>query len=91
MLTSSPRSVARPIAPTDCCDDRTVYTYTVSQKTPHLYNLLQFYIHSSIATIFGTNLAEKVGNQNLQSEKNVKQQYLLQMSPQYGELRPTSG
>ena len=23
--------------------------------------------------------------------KNVKQQYLLQMSPQYGELRPTSG
>jgi len=26
-----------------------------------------------------------------QSEKIVKQQYLLQMSPQYGELRPTSG
>jgi len=26
-----------------------------------------------------------------QSEKNVKQQYALQMSPQYGELRPTSG
>jgi len=24
-------------------------------------------------------------------EKNVKQQYLLQMSPQYGELRPTNG
>jgi len=25
------------------------------------------------------------------SKKLVKQQYLLQMSPQYGELRPTSG
>jgi len=24
-------------------------------------------------------------------KKVVKQQYLLQMSPQYGELRPTSG
>ena len=24
-------------------------------------------------------------------KKHVKQQYLLQMSPQYGELRPTSG
>jgi len=38
--------------------------YTVSQKRPtfHLYNL---YIHGSIATIFGTNVAEKVGNQNI--------------------------
>jgi len=26
-----------------------------------------------------------------QSEKPVKQQYLLQMSPQYGELLPTNG
>jgi len=26
-----------------------------------------------------------------QSEKHVKQQYLIQMSSQYGELRPTSG
>jgi len=26
-----------------------------------------------------------------QSEKLVKQQYVLHMSPQYGELRPTSG
>ena len=25
------------------------------------------------------------------SEKKLKQQYVLQMSPQYGELRPTSG
>jgi len=25
------------------------------------------------------------------SKKNIKQQYVLQMSPQYGELRPTSG
>jgi len=26
-----------------------------------------------------------------QSEKLVKQQYVLQMSPQYGDLRPNSG
>ena len=41
------------------------FIYTVSQKNvPHLtcYNL---YIHSSIATIFGTNVAVKVGNQNV--------------------------
>ena len=38
--------------------------YTASQKTSHLYNLLYFYIHSSIATIFGINVAVKVGNQN---------------------------
>jgi len=36
----------------------------VSKNIPPLtcYNL---YIHSSIATIFGTNVAEKVGNQNI--------------------------
>jgi len=28
---------------------------------------------------------------NRQSERLVKQQHLLHMSPQYGELRPTSG
>jgi len=35
------------------------------KKTSHLYNLYNFYIHSSIETIFGTNVAEKVGNQNI--------------------------
>ena len=27
----------------------------------------------------------------IDNQKNIKQQYLLHMSPQYGELRPTSG
>ena len=43
----------------------TYMIYTVSQKNvPHLtcYNL---YIHRSIATIFGKNVAQKVGNQNI--------------------------
>jgi len=41
-----------------------VQRYTLSQKRPILtcYNL---YIHGSIATIFGKNVAEKVGNQNV--------------------------
>jgi len=36
--------------------------YTVSKNVPPLtcYNI---YIHGSIATMFGTNVAEKVGNQ----------------------------
>jgi len=38
--------------------------YTVSQKRPTFTTCYDFYIHSSIATIFGTNVAEKVGNQN---------------------------
>jgi len=37
------------------CDSKKRSTFTTC------YN---FYIHSSIATIFGTNVAEKVGNQN---------------------------
>jgi len=38
--------------------------YTVSKNVPPLtcYNL---YIHGSIATIFSTNVAEEVGNQNI--------------------------
>jgi len=38
--------------------------YTVSKNVPPLacYNL---YVHGSIATIFGTNVAEKVGKQNV--------------------------
>jgi len=40
--------------------------YTVSQKNvPQLQLAIIFYIHSSITTIFGTNVAEKVGNQNV--------------------------
>jgi len=41
-----------------------VTLYTVSKNVPPLtcYNL---YIHGSTATIFGTNVAEKVGNQNI--------------------------
>jgi len=37
--------------------------YTVSQKSPTFTSCYNFYIHSSIATIFGTNVAEKAGNQ----------------------------
>ena len=40
--------------------------YTVSQKKrPSFTTCYNFYIHSSIATIFGANVAEKVGNQNV--------------------------
>jgi len=40
--------------------------YTVSQKKrPTLTTCYNFYIHSSIATIFGINVAKKVGNQNV--------------------------
>ena len=37
----------------------------VSKKRPTFTTCYNFYIHSSIATIFGTNVAEKVGNQNV--------------------------
>ena len=37
----------------------------VSKKRPTFTTCYNFYIHSSIATIFGTNVAEKVGNQNI--------------------------
>ena len=40
--------------------------YTMSQKKrPTFTTCYNFYIHSSIATIFGTNVAKKVGNQNV--------------------------
>jgi len=46
----------------------------------------------------GTRLAENTGRKKVaikacidNRKKFVKQQYLLYMSPQYGELRPTSG
>ena len=39
--------------------------YTVSQKRPTFTTCYNFYVDSSIATIFGINVAEKVGNQNM--------------------------
>jgi len=36
----------------------------VSKKRPIFTTSYNFYIHTSIATIFGTNVAEKVVNQN---------------------------
>jgi len=39
--------------------------YTVSQKTSTFTTCCYFYIHSSIATILGTNVAEKARNQNV--------------------------
>jgi len=41
--------------------------------------------HNFVGQIFATKA--HIGNQ----EKLVKQQYLLQMFPQYGELQPTNG
>jgi len=35
------------------------------KKRPTFTTCYNFYIHSSIVTIFGTNVAEKVGNQNV--------------------------
>ena len=35
------------------------------KKRPTFTTCYNFYMHSSIATIFGTNVAEKVGNQNV--------------------------
>jgi len=42
-----------------------VANYTLSQKRPTFTTCCYFYVHSSIATIFGTNVAEKAGNQNV--------------------------
>jgi len=39
--------------------------HCVSKKRPTFTTCYNFYIHSSIATIFGTNVAQKVGNQNV--------------------------
>jgi len=35
------------------------------KKRPTFTTCYNFYIHSSIATIFGTNVAEKISNQNV--------------------------
>ena len=46
--------------------DLTRHAYTPClKKRPTFTTCYNFYIHSSIATIFGTNVAEKVGNQNV--------------------------
>jgi len=53
----------------------------MTQKNRHLHTIAQF---------VGLNLRNY--RMYRQTEKNfLKQQYLLHMSPQYGELRPTSG
>ena len=40
----------------------TMNIHRVSKKRPTFTTCYNFYIHSSIATIFGVNVAEKVGN-----------------------------
>jgi len=43
-----------------------IFPYTLClQKRPTFTTCYNFYKHSSIVTIFGTNVAEKVGNQNV--------------------------
>jgi len=42
-----------------------VHLHCVSKKRPTFTTCYNFYIHSLIATIFGTNVAKKAGNQNL--------------------------
>jgi len=41
------------------------YYYTVSQKNVPPLTCNNLYVHSSIATIFSKNVADKVGNQNM--------------------------
>jgi len=45
--------------------DGKINYYTVSQKRPTFTTCYNFYICSSIAAIFGTYVAVKVGNQNV--------------------------
>ena len=46
------------------CNNRP-HLHCVPKKRPTFTTCYNFYIHSSTATIFGTNVAEKVGNQNV--------------------------
>jgi len=39
--------------------------HCVSKKRPTFTTCCNFYMHSSIATVFGINVAEKAGNQNV--------------------------
>jgi len=41
-----------------------IYTLCL-KKSPTFTTCCYYYMHSSIATIFGTNVAEKAGNQNV--------------------------
>jgi len=48
------------------CQRPLILLYTVSQKKrPTFTTCYNFYIHSSIVTICGINVAEKVGYQNI--------------------------
>ena len=47
-----------------CSIVTTEYTLCL-KKRPTFRTCYNFYIHSSIATIFGINVAQKVGNQNV--------------------------
>ena len=50
----------------DIAFDRSkIAIHCVPKNVTPLHLAIIFYIHSSIATIFGTNVAEKVGNQNV--------------------------
>jgi len=44
---------------------QTQWLYTVSQKNVQPLTCYNLYIHCSIATIFGKNVAEKADNQNV--------------------------
>jgi len=49
-----------------CTNSTIARRYTLClKKRPTYTTCYNFYIHRSIATIFGTNVAEKVGNQNV--------------------------
>jgi len=69
---------------------------TLCLKNRPTFDLLNLYIHGSIATIFGNNVALKVGNLNIlyfptPSNKCFCTTWGNRKSPQYGELRPTNG
>jgi len=61
----------RPVSPTYCILPFLQVTrykmllHRVSENRPTFTTCYNFYIRSSIATIFGTSIAEKVGNQNI--------------------------
>jgi len=54
----------------------------VAKKSPSAYHR---------TTLSGYIFATSLRHKSTIGKKLVKQQYLLQMSPQYGELQPTSG
>ena len=49
----------------ECHRDMVKTNYTVSQKIVPSMTCYNLDTHGSIATIFGTNVAEEVGNQNV--------------------------